>query len=191
MTQTSPVDSKDTFGLDEVLQALSADLKAAHYFGIKHGTFGLGVAEAEVSLSVTVTKDKRGDLKISVITFGGELNRGQSEGTVHHINLRLVPLPDGGSLGAAAVADVAEAVAAGSERGAMREAQWGTVVAREKERFRAQAAAPAKKTAPAKKAAKKVTAKKATPAKKTITKKTVAKKSAAKKATSSQRRVRP
>lgn len=88
-----------TFGLDDVLKALSADLKKAHTDAVASGPFGLYFSEAEVELQFTVaqTRDKAGNLGINFKVFGvgldagGSVDVGASSETVHRIELTLVP----------------------------------------------------------------------------------------------------
>lgn len=98
MNELPTASTSETFGLDRVLQALSADLRAAQEAAVSDGAFGLGLAEAEVALSVTVERERKrgagGGIKINVIALGGKAESTQSDSTVHHIKLKLVPLGD-------------------------------------------------------------------------------------------------
>ncbi|WP_406182968.1 trypco2 family protein [Streptomyces canus] len=85
-----------TFGLDQVLGALSRDLRAAQSHATEKGAYGLGVAEANVKFSVTVTQEKkRGGgffLKFNVLGAGVRAEQTESNSSVHTIELKLIPL---------------------------------------------------------------------------------------------------
>jgi hypothetical protein len=85
---------ESTFGLDDVLSALSGDLKRAQDQAKEAGV-GLFLREVEVELAFTVerSRDVGGgiNLKVFGVGFGGGGKLGASSETVHRIQLKLGP----------------------------------------------------------------------------------------------------
>lgn len=108
-------ESESSLGLDEVLRALGNDLAAARdevvadSAGTTH--YGLGVSEAVVDLSVTVTRerDKQGNfgIKWHVISLGGSGGKKDTDSQVHHVTLTLKPVSTSGPKNAHDLADYA------------------------------------------------------------------------------------
>jgi hypothetical protein len=81
--------------LDEVLGALSADLRSAQRIAAANHGVGLVVKEAEVELAFTIEAAKEGGLGLNLRVFGvgvgGKAAKTTSEETVHRIKLTLQP----------------------------------------------------------------------------------------------------
>jgi hypothetical protein len=94
-------EADDTFGLDEVIAALSRDLKKAQEEAAKAGPFGLYLGEAKVELQFTVQRSssKEGGGGVNFRVFGvglgldGKATAGSSNESVQRIELTLVPGP--------------------------------------------------------------------------------------------------
>jgi hypothetical protein len=97
----SAAEADETFGLDEVIGALSRDLKKAQEDAAKAGPFGLYVGEAKVALQFTVQRSstKQGGGSVNFRVFGvgfgvdGKATAGSSNEAVQRIELTLVPGP--------------------------------------------------------------------------------------------------
>jgi hypothetical protein len=92
MTDAAPY----TFGLDDVLKALRADLLNAEA-SATDDNFGLYVEEAEVELAFTLVqaRGRKGgvNLRIFGVGAGGDLDSTRSDESVHRIRLILRPGP--------------------------------------------------------------------------------------------------
>ncbi|MFE1781270.1 trypco2 family protein [Streptomyces sp. NPDC059506] len=86
-----------TLGLDVVLAALRRDLIASRKATVEEGAYGLGVAQAQVELNITVTetssKGAHGGVEVKVVSFGGQREKITQDQRVHRIALTLVPVP--------------------------------------------------------------------------------------------------
>ncbi len=99
-TETS--DDDNTFGLDDVINTLTSDLKKASEKAAADGPFGLYLGSAEVELQFTVTRTTSGGgkagVKFSVFgvgaDFGGHANRESSNEAIQRLRLTLLPVPD-------------------------------------------------------------------------------------------------
>ncbi|MEV6653726.1 trypco2 family protein [Streptomyces sp. NPDC051219] len=153
--------SVQTFGLNEVLQAMSRDLHTTQITAAGGGNVQLQVTEATIELSVAVEQGGPDFDGVSVKVLG--LGVPDQPGcAVHRIQLKLTTAPSG-----------ARAVSAPGESGTEEAGRTGRAPA-------AAGKAPVRSTAAAEKntaIVRKTTAKK-TPAKKTTAKKTPAKKTA-------------
>jgi hypothetical protein len=98
----APAPAVATFGLKEVLSALSRDLVAAREAS-KTQSFGLFVQEVEVELAFTVehSSDEKAGVNIKVFGVGFDAGGtlGKSAETVHRIQLKLSPEGTTGSGG--------------------------------------------------------------------------------------------
>lgn len=102
--------SRATFGLDEVLGALGADLWEARSNALDHG-FGLAVTSAEVELSFTVEHSLEGkggvNLRVFGVGAGGDIAKTNTEESVHRIKLTLQPTGNASdALGVAVAGDL-------------------------------------------------------------------------------------
>lgn len=86
-----------TLGLDVVLAALRRDLIASRQATVEEGAYGLGVAQAQVELNITVaetsSKGGHGGVEVKVVSFGGRREKITQDQRVHRIALTLVPVP--------------------------------------------------------------------------------------------------
>ena len=88
-------DDEATFGLDEVLGALSADLRSAQRIAAANDGVGLVVGSAEVEIAFTVEHSRGGgggvNLKVFGVGIDGKGEKSTSEEAVHRIKLTLQP----------------------------------------------------------------------------------------------------
>ena len=92
-------DDANTLGLDEVIGALSRDLKRAQRDAAEEGAFGLYLSEAIVELQFTVERTRTNEGKAGVnfkvfgVGFGadGSIGSGSSDERMQRITLTLVP----------------------------------------------------------------------------------------------------
>jgi hypothetical protein len=97
----SETEAENTFGLDEVIGALSRDLKKAQKDASKGDAYGLYLGSAEVELQFTVqrttTKGAKGGVNFRVFGIGAGVDAnasaGSSDETVHRITIQLIPKP--------------------------------------------------------------------------------------------------
>jgi hypothetical protein len=82
--------SVDEFDVDEVIKAIKSEIQTAQ--ATETGLPRLKIDRVELELAVTTEQEITGGIKVKVVRFGAEVNKGATKGTTHTLNLVLSSL---------------------------------------------------------------------------------------------------